>query len=269
MKYRVLIGLAAWLVTGCTGVVVRKAQLQSVHSVAVISWFAAQRVPEVRGQGVMRKLDNEIRLQIAEDALTANMDAFESLGWEVAPADEVANREAYKRAFEHRANIAPPGLNANAFRRHVFMATDMFPIWVESEDIPTARPTRKITKTLKEDTADFLRDLRLDAALFIKAQYCFRTFERDNKERVLVTAASAVQIVDKHAKLLFSTPMEEGCGGQNRGESTGSMEIVGEDWIFDPMKREEIRALFREASQAEAFRLIASLPVTPRPARAH
>ncbi len=268
MTNRILLGLAAWLVSGCTGIVVQKAQLQSIHTAAVLSWYAAQRVPEVRGQGVMRKLDNEIRLQIAEDALAAYMDAFEKLGWEVAPADEVANREAYKRAFEHRASIPPPGFSTSAFRRHVFMPTDMFPIWVEAEDIPAPRPTRKLAKTLKEDTADFLRQLRLDAALFIKSQYCFRTFERDSKERVLATNTSALQIVDKHGKLLYSTPVEEGCGGQNRGESTGSMDITGEDWMYDPMKREEIRALFREASQAEAARLIASLPVTPRPSGA-
>jgi hypothetical protein len=269
MKMRVFLGLAAWLVSGCTGVVVQKAQLQAIHSAAVLSWFADQRVPEVRGQGVMRKLDGEIRLQMAEDALAANLDAFETLGWEIAPPDEVASREAYKKTFQSRANLPPAGQSASAFRRHYFMATDMFPIWMNGEDIPPARPMRRLTKTLKEDTADFLRDLHLDAGIFIKERYCFRTFERDTKERVLATAHSALQIVDKHGKRLYATDMDEGCGGKERGESSASMDIAGEDWMYEPMKREEIRALFREASQAEAARLVQSLPVTPRPTGAY
>ncbi len=248
----------------CSSVTIKKAQLQTIHSAAILSLQAAQRIPEVQGQGVLRKMDAEIRQQLADDALDAYTAAFEALGWEVASTEEITQKETYRKLFQHLGRTPSPGQTESAFRRYTFSPTDLYPIWIDQNDPPRARPTRKLKRTLKEEIGAFLTPLRLGAGILIQVQYCFRTFRRNGNERVAVTAASALQLIDHRAQLLYESSPIEGCGGKSSSESTDSMEIEGEDWIFDPMKREPFRAVFKQASVAEARRLIHSIPVTAK-----
>lgn len=256
--------LLATTVMGCQTTVLNKAKLQHIQGIAVASLYAVERIPEVRGQGVLRKMDNEGRLQIAEDALVAYQDAFETLGWEVVPTDEVVASQAYK-GFQRPKN-APliQGAAASAFQKRFFLPAEMVSLWLGE---PEKTSGRRLARSDKDSLIDLLKELRTHAAALVQLRYCFRTFERDRLERVVVTASSALQLVDSKGEVLYMTPEPEGCGGKARGESQSSMEIAGQDWVFDPLKREEYRKLFREASEAEADRLIASLPVTPKPKR--
>lgn len=262
---RWLLLLCAVSLAGCSSVVLRKAELQSIRSAAVVAWFAAQRIPEVHGEGVFRKADDELRMLIAEDGLNAFTSAVEKLGWELAAPEELASKPAYKSAFRLTAFLPPPGQSSSAFRTHYFMASDLFPIWLGPDSSSPKTPGRRVVRSEKETLADLLRELRLDAALLFRTQYCFRTFERDGKEYARATAASAVQIIDRKGSLVYASEEPEGCGGKERGESQGAMALEGADWMFDPMNRAEFRKLFQQASEDEAARLVASLPVTPGP----
>lgn len=261
MQNYLTLGLVVLSTVACQSTVLNKAKLQHIQGLAVASLYAVERIPEVRGQGVLRKLDNEGRLQIAEDALVAYQDAFESLGWDVVPTEEVVAAPAYK-GFQRPKN-APlvQGAAASAFQKRFFMPGDMISLWLGDSE---KKAGRRLTRSDKDSLIDLLKDLRTQAAALIQLKYCFRTFERDRLERTVVTATSAVQLIDSHGEVLYMTPEPEGCGGSARGESRSSMEISGEDWVFDPLKREEYRKLFREASEAEAERLISTLPVTPK-----
>jgi hypothetical protein len=81
---------------------------------------------------------------------------------------------------------------------------------------------------------------------------------------VRVTATSAIQLVGKNAEFFLSQDIGTGCGGGKHAESRASLPIAQEDWVYDPFIKEETRALFREASEAEAFRAIAELPLSRR-----
>jgi len=251
---------------GCNSVVLQKAKLQSVRRLSVASLFASERIPEVRGEGVLRKMDAESRLQIAEDALTAYQEAFASLGWEVTMTEEVVEKEIYKTMFRNQS--APPlvqGKASNAFAPRTFTPADIAVIWLPPEVEP--RKGRRLARTDRDGIIDLAKALDVDGTALVQLRYCFRTFEKERQERVVITATSAMQIVDRKGVIQYATEIHPGCGENARGESTRSMEIMGEDWIYDPLRRDEIRRLFREASEAEAARAISSMPVTPQPRR--
>lgn len=264
MKLLSISSLIAIGVCGCSSIVLEKAKLQNIHSLAIASLFAAERIPEVRGQGVLRKMDAEAKLQIAEDALAAFHQAFKTTGWEIVPADEMVQKESYRTGFAKPLN-APSlsGKASNAFAPRYFTPTEISPIWL-GEDFNKSPPGRRLIKNDRESILDLMHELSIDTVALIRLQYCFRTFLRDRKERVVVTATSSLQLVGGGAQILYSQQKKNDCGGEQRGESQSSLALNTEDWMYDPLQREEIRALFEEASEAEARRAVASLPVSRR-----
>ncbi len=264
MQKHLVVGMVALSAVACQSTILNKAKLQAIQGIAVASLYAVERIPEVRGQGVLRKLDREARLQIAGDALVSYQDAFETLGWEVVPTEEVIAAQAYK-GFQRPKN-APlvQGAAASAFQQRFFLPNDMVPLWLGDVE---KRSGRRLARSDKDSLIDLLKELHTHAAALVQIKYCFRTFERERIERTVVTATSALQLVDSKGEVLYMTAELEGCGGATRSESRASMEIVGQDWTFDPLKRDAFRQLFQEASEAEAERLISSLPVTPKPKR--
>jgi hypothetical protein len=257
----VLVGMVACL--GCVSVL-RKAKLQHIRNVGVLSLFAAERIPESRGQGVLRQLDSEGKLQIAEDALQAFQEAFGSLGWEVRGTEEVTSNAVYaERLAKKPAPNYLPGKASNAFASRYFSPPSMVPLWLDEVALekPSGRPFSKTDPTLIAET---MAELGIDTSALVRLQYCFRTFLRQRKERLVVTCAAGVQLVNSQGEKLFERETPRGCGEAPFSESSKSLPIGSEDWVYDPLQRDSIRALFKEASQNEAARLVRHIPFSKR-----
>jgi hypothetical protein len=268
MAFKQSIGMALSalsLLSACSHTVVRKSQLQKIQSVAVLSWFASERISEVRGVGVVRKMDAEGKLQIAEDSLAEFQDAFAALGWEIIDTNAVVSQPSYKKAFEKNAvHVLTSGKASQAFAPRYFTPSEMVPIWLNAAESPGAPSGRRLAKTDAEALALVLSELGVDSGILLQIRFCFRTFENRGRERVVVSATSGLQIVNQSGHVAFEKSVAKGCGETARGESHHNAPIDGEDWMYDPLHREELRTLYREASRAEAQRLVASIPFTPR-----
>ncbi len=257
-------GIATLLSTACSSVVVQKARLQKIRSMAVVSVFITERIPEVHGEGVIRKMDGEMRLQIAEDALSALNQSIANRGWETVEPQPIVEKPIYRQAF-FRAQPGSPGTPraspSTILAERTFSPADMFPIWLDAA-ADTKPRSRGLAQTQREAMVELLSQLETDAAVMVELRFCFRTFKRERKERAVVTAIGSMQIADTKGAVLYESHKSQDCGGRNRVESVSSVELGTEDWIFDPMKRDEARALFREASEQIAERMIGSLPLT-------
>ncbi|MBY0369810.1 hypothetical protein K2X33_03930 [bacterium] len=251
------------LVAACNSVVVEKAKLQKVHNIALLSLFISERIPEVRGQGVIRKMDPEAKLQIAQDAVTAFHEALSQAGWGVISTEEVLAVPAYATFKKPKSQTGRVGKADNAFEDRYFLPQGFDAIWLETGAIPK-RVGRPLVKNERDAVSEVLTKVQADTAAIFRIQFCFRTFVRDSQERARITAAASLQLLDKTGKVVHNLDRRD-CGKDERGESRGSIGVAGEDWIYDPMQRENIRTLFRQAAEAEAARLMDSLPYSTRP----
>lgn len=264
MKTPIGVWLVAVLSTaGCSSVVIQKARLQKIRSMAVVSVFINERMPEVHGQGVIRKMDGDLRLMIAEDALAAINKALEDKGWETFEPQPIVEKPIYRQAFYKTQPGAAGSARANPstiLAERTFSPADMFPIWMNSESDEKPR-RRNVAQTQRESLVELLAQLESDAAVMVQLRYCFRTFKRDRKERAVVTGIGSMQIADTKGTVLYESKKPQDCGGRERVESVTSVELTEEDWIYDPMKRDETRGLFREASREVANQLVGALPL--------
>ncbi len=265
MRMKLALTAALLALCSCSALVMQKAKLQNIHSLAIASLFAAERIPEVRGQGVLRKMDAEAKLQVAEDALVAFQQAFKRTGWEIVPADEMVQKASYREGFGKPPN-APliQGKASNAFAPRYFTPSDIIPFWLDDEMTLLPSKGRKIGKSDPEAILDLMQELQIDSVALVQLQYCFRTFLRERKERLVVTANSGIQLIGRGPRILYSRKLPQDCGEELRGESKSSLPIASEDWMYDPLQREEIRAVFKEASEAAAKLIVGSLAVSKR-----
>lgn len=253
------------LLLGCNSVVLEKAKLQRVHRIALVSLFASERIPEARGQGVLRKMTKEARTQIADDAMASFNTALDAKGWVVVPPAEIVQTAAYAHFKKPHTRTGKLSSAANAFETRYFSPNNVFAFWFETGAV-TAAKGRPLIKNDREALAEVLKAVAADTAAVVRLQYCFRTYREELKERAAITAAASLQLLDGTGTV-FHNYDRQGCGERERGESTGYAEMNEEDWLYDPMQRDAIRALFQQATDEEAQRLIGSLPVTPRKPR--
>jgi hypothetical protein len=139
----------------------------------------------------------------------------------------------------------------------------MVAVWLGDDALERPRG-RQLVKTDSSLLAETMADLGIDTSLLVRIQYCFRTFLREKKERLVVTCAAGVQLVNSAGEKIYEREVPPGCGNTPFSESKKSLPIGSEDWIYDPLQREAIRELFKEASEAEARRLIRSIPFSRR-----
>lgn len=249
---------------GCASVL-QKAKLQHIRDVGILSFFTAERIPESSGQGVLRQLDLEGKLQIAEDALEVFQEAFDSLGWKVRETSEVTTNAVYAEGLAKKP--APnylSGKASNAFAARYFSPPSMVAVWLGDEALEKPYG-RSLIKTDSALLAETMADLGIDTGVLLRTQYCFRTFLRGKKERLVVTCAAGVQLVNPKGEKIFERELPRGCGNTPFSESKKSIPISSEDWTYDPLQREAIRELFKEASEAESKRLVRSIPFSRRP----
>ena len=268
--YVALILLTGLMLGGCATSIVKQPEIAQVKRVAIVSLYADERVPEVKGRGIVKNWNDQVRLQVAEDALNTFERELYKLGWKVVPPTNVLQSQAYQKTFaipevpEEAADSTGVKLASfllENYRSRYFTPAGMWPIPLESKGNSVQlfgstpqKPNKQIM------LGQMAKQLGVDAVILVQLDYCYEggTFSLLGSGEAVVTAGSSIKAVNRAGDLVVDMPTVARCGGE-RGESNTSAAMFKGDLLFPSINKSRFRNMFVEATRKSASLSVAQL----------
>lgn len=259
-----LIAAVALLLGGCaTTSIVKKPEVNDVKSIAILSLYADERVPEYKGRGVVKNWNRTFQLQVAEDALRTFQREFSRLGWKVYSANNFMQTASYQNTFgipempEQETNSTVDSIVsfvAEQYQARYFTPANMWPIKLDG----TAETGIRIGDAPEKPPqvaalAEIAKRLGIDAVAVVVIDYCYQggTFSMIGNGEAIMTAASAIKVVNQAGDLVVNMPILPRCAGE-RGESTTTAAMWHGDLLLAKVNSDNARRMFIEATRNSA-----------------
>ena len=209
-----LIAAVALLLGGCaTKSIVQKPEIDEVKSIAILSLYADERVPEYKGRGVVKNWSRTFQLQVAEDALSTFQREFSRLGWKVYSANNFMQTASYQNVFgipeipEQETNSTANSVASffvEQYRTRYFTPANMWPINLEDTAETGIRIGNSPQKPQVAALADIAKRLGIDAVAVVVIDYCYEggTFSMIGTGEAIMTAGSAIKVVNQAGDLV-------------------------------------------------------------------
>ena len=248
------------LAAGCGSIVLRP-QVHQVKSAAVVSLYANARVPAKGGGGIVRDWPEQMRTQVAEDALLAWGEELERLGWRLVPGDRVIQSAAYQDTF--RAD----GANQSGWRAALvsyskwlargqyFAPAGMMPVVFTDGDARTGRfAAGRQADERRKALASLAERLDVDAVVIVQVDYCYQAgmFSLLGTGQAVMTAASSVKAVNRRGEVVVNMPQLQRCEQRDRAKSSTSAAMLQGDLLFQHLGQDRFRSMFMEATRGSA-----------------
>ena len=258
-----LLALPSLLLVGCASMVDRSEYTQ-VKTIAVVSLYADEFVPDSQGRGHIVDWGPAFRASVAEDALNAFNREFFRLGWDVVSSDPVLASPTYQKAFGRQKMIEEELSSSKNETENVvitrpesayFSPGNMLPITLEDVNIGAEGESVTLSKRQQLDMlGQMARDLKVDAVALVYVDYCYQDQEYSSVGTGLavMTASSTIRVVNQAGDLVIDMPMEERCAG-DRGESRSTATMYDGNLEFEKVDRSGVKRMFSEATRHSAL----------------
>ncbi|HYX35121.1 MAG TPA: hypothetical protein VE954_18650 [Oligoflexus sp.] len=246
---------------GCQ-TIVQKPEVNEVKRVAIVSLYANDKVARADGRGLVKDWPNDMKIQIADEALRIFSREFQSIGWEVVNPDAVIQSEAYQSAFKVEG-VKPDstlGMLANmaqdAYARSFFTPAGMLPIVLNDKEVRTTHMGNVASeRDVKAKLANMAKTLKVDAVALVQLDYCYKggTWSLGGTGAAVMTAKSSIKAVNQKGDVVVKMQDLRECDEEDRSVSTSTTGMIEGNLIFPKsFTKGGLRDMFIEATGASA-----------------
>ena len=262
---------AIFILSGC-GSIVKKPEINNVKSIALISVYANNTVPEKKGRGQVGGWNDAIKEDVASGFYNVYAKSLQGLGWKVIPINKVVASKSYQSNFRLQndsGSKATSGLGgilntlADLNEKYsYFTPKGMHVLELNRQQLSSTAYVNGKRVDMRQQLADLAKELHVDAVAVVQIDYCYEggTFSIMGTGKGYMTAASTIRAVNDSGKMVIDMGDLGRCVDTgNRAESDTGYAMVGGNLIISFAKDDTVKKMFMEATEKNADKAVAQL----------
>jgi hypothetical protein len=272
---RIKTGLFAFIsiliLSGC-GSIVKKPEINHVKSIALISVYANDTVPEKKNRGKVSGWSDEIKQDVSSGFYKIYAKSLQGLGWKVIPMRNVVASKTYQANFRMATNTDSETANkVGGFLNKLAQMSESYNYFtpkglhvmeINRSELHTTKYVNGKAVDVRHQLADLAKELNVDAVAVVQIDYCYEggTFSIMGTGKGYMTAASTIHAVDRKGNLIIDMGDLGRCvDTNNRAESDTGYAMVGGNLVISFAKDDTVKKMFMEATEKNAAHTAAQI----------